>query len=127
MLRRRCNKIERLCENCHGTSPKDQNAQVFLEYVIIIGVLIMVLFAMTPLIKRGLQGMIKAVADQVGVQENAEQKFDERGHLESSYVSTRASISKDTNEFLRVINYTFSQSIITTSNAVINLGFTNET
>jgi len=64
---------------------RNQKAQIFLEYLLVIGAVVMIMFAMSMLIKRGTQGMIKVVADQIGDQINAEQNFDDGGFLESSY------------------------------------------
>ena len=57
-------------------SEKSNNqAQIFLEYTIISGIVIMILLSMNTMIKRGIQGMVKSVADQIGLQINAEQNF----------------------------------------------------
>lgn len=84
------------------------------------------MFAMGPMLKRGTQSLIKVVADQVGVQQNAEQKFDETGHLEASYTSTRGSMDKQTLDFIGQTTYIFNDLTATQSNALINLGFTEE-
>lgn len=104
-----------------------EKAQIFLEYTIVIGVIILAMFAMSKMLQRGTQGMIKVVSDQVGIQENSEQTFDEGGgFLESAYTSTRSNIDKTKQEFLGSTSYIFGDSTLTESNALINLGFTNE-
>lgn len=108
----------RQCQN------KDQTAQIFLEYVLVVGAVVMVLFAMSTLIKRGAQGMIKVVADQIGNQVNAEQDFASGAFLRKSYSSTRATTSKIKTELLGQTTYTYADVISTTSNASINMGFT---
>lgn len=105
---------------------RNNRGQVFLEYTLILGILVLVIFGMGPMIKRGVQGLIKFTADQVGVQRNAEQKFDEAGHLESTYISTRSTALKRTRDVIGTTEYTFSDSVETTSDALINLGFTEE-
>jgi hypothetical protein len=50
--------------------------------------------------------------------------FDESGHLESSYVSTRAMMDKTRSESFGVVNYVYDEEIIMNSNSVTNLGFT---
>lgn len=58
-------------------SLKDYNhAQMFVEYAIVCGIVVMILISMNVLIKRGIQGMVKSVADQIGNQANADQSFD---------------------------------------------------
>ncbi len=99
---------------------------MFLEYTLILGILALVMFGMGPMFKRGIQSLIKLVADQVGVQRNAEQKFDESGHMESTYISTRSTTRKRTRDVLGTTNYIFSDEAETISNALINLGFTEE-
>ena len=103
-----------------------KKAQSILEYTILLGVIVMVLFVMGPMIKRSTQSLIKAVADQVGTQQNAEQKFDERGHMESSYMSARGSIDKQTFDTAGAISYVFNDVTTARSTTVSNLGYTQE-
>lgn len=104
----------------------NQKAQSFLEYTMVIGVIVLILFAMGPMMKRGIQSLIKAVADEVGIQQGAEQRFDERGHLEASYVSTRASIDKQTQDLSGMTVYIYNDITRTASTTLTNLGFTEE-
>jgi uncharacterized protein (UPF0333 family) len=104
----------------------NNKAQSVLEYTIIIGIIVIVLFVMNPLMKRGIQGMIKVVADQIGTQQNSDQQFDESGHLESSYVATRTSLDKQTRDFVGETNYTYGDVTYTDTETFINLGFTEE-
>lgn len=97
-----------------------------MEYTIVLGVIAAIMFTMGPMLKRGTQSLIKLVADQVGVQQNAEQKFDETGHLQASYTSTRGSMDKQTQDFVGTISYVFDDSTTAQTNALINLGFTEE-
>ncbi len=105
---------------------KGQRAQIFLEYVIVIGVVVLIMIAMSTMIKRGTQGMIKVVADQIGEQANAEQRFDDTGFLESSYTSTRAITSKTKEELSGVTTYIFGDTTTIKSNVHIDMGFTEE-
>jgi Flp pilus assembly pilin Flp len=105
---------------------ENNQAQIFLEYTVICGLVVMVLFSMNVMIKRGIQGMVKSVADQIGSQENSEQGFSEAGYLESQYVSTRASMDKRTRELLGATNYLYQGTITTSTETVSNLGFTEE-
>ena len=94
-----------------------------MEYVIIVSVVILVLMAMSTLIKRGTQGMIKVVADEIGIQVGSEQNADE-GYLKSSAGLTRTSADKTTIEFIGNTEYLYDDEVITMQNALINLGFT---
>ncbi|MBN1870029.1 MAG: hypothetical protein JW847_05585 [Candidatus Omnitrophica bacterium] len=98
-------------------------AQVFLEYTIIIGVIVTVLIAMNTMIKRGIQGMVKSVSDQIGAQANAEQKFDEGGHLEAQYSTSRTTADQTTTELMGITNYIYDDIAAYASNTVTNLGF----
>ena len=69
--------------------PFNNQGQHLMEYTIVIGVIIGALLAMNPLLKWGLQGMIKVAADQIVNQTTADQAFDERGHLRYSYTTMR--------------------------------------
>jgi len=103
-----------------------QKAQMLVEYTIILTSIILILIAMNTFLKRGIQGMIKVATDQIGTQENAEQRFDESGHMEAFYSTTRADTSKTVREFVGDTNYIYSDIILTRKNTATNLGFTNE-
>ena len=100
-----------------------KEAQVFMEYAIVLGIIVTILFAMTTMIRRGTQGMIKVVADQIGVQENSEQDFDSGKYLKSSYTTTRTALDERTMELLGATNYIFADAINVSSGTTINLGF----
>ena len=103
-----------------------KKGQSILEYTIVLGVIVIIMFTMGPMLKRGTQSLIKLVADQVGVQNNADQRFDESGHLEASYAATRGSMDKQTLDFVGSTTYVFNDLTSTQSNALINLGFTEQ-
>lgn len=52
-----------------------KRAQTFIEYLLVISVVTIIMIAMSSLLRRSVQGMVKAVADQVGFQQNAEQQI----------------------------------------------------
>ena len=108
----------------------NQRAQVFLEYAMVIGAVIAILFAMNTLIKRGTQSMIKGVADQLGVQENSDQPFNlyqdglyPGGHMENSYTSARSDMDKTRDEFFGNIQYRYQDAITMDSLTQSNLGY----
>jgi len=119
----------------------NRKAQSLLEYIFLIGIVTMVFFAMSTFIKRGLQGVIKVTADQIGNQQdseqkiisgrpelvNAEQKIDPKaGHLVEAYTATQSNIGKTTRELDGGYQYIFDDKVLTSSNSVANLGFTNK-
>ena len=109
-------------------SEKSNNqAQIFLEYTIISGIVIMILLSMNTMIKRGIQGMVKSVADQIGLQINAEQNFNEvTGYVESKRSTTYAFMNKTTREFFGITNYIYNAVARRDSTTVSHLGFTEE-
>ena len=78
-----------------------------LEYVVVVGVVITILFAMNTMIRRGLQGFIKVTADQIGTQQNAEQDFNS-AYLVSSNVSTYSRTVKQQNDRYGVDGYGYN-------------------
>ena len=110
-------------EQMNKTFLKNRSAQTLIEYTIVIGIIVLVMFAMNPMIKRGIQSLVRAVADQVGNQEAADQDF-ETGHLEASYSTTRADITEETKDQLGIINYIPDETVFTDTQTELNLGFT---
>ena len=88
----------------------------------------MALFAMNQIFKRGIQGVVKITADQIGNQKDSDQTFNEldQGYLKESYTTTRVNIEKESKQFLNDISYIFNDSVKTFSNMYSNLGFTEE-
>lgn len=62
--------------------------QTFVEYTLLVGVSIGILVALTPMIKRGSQAMVKVVADELGVQSKSDSQDKSAGGLLDSTVST---------------------------------------
>ena len=103
-----------------------QRAQSLIEYTLIIGIVVIIIFAMNPIMKRGIQGMVKVVADQIGNQNASEQTFnsDTEGYLMNSYTDSRVNMDKRTQDRLGVITYEYGDATNTDSNVMMNLGFT---
>ena len=102
-------------------------AQTFVEYTLLFGVIVAIFIALTPLIRRSSQAMIKLVADQVSLQENAEQMGGDTGKLVNSEILTSQRREKNTKEFAGIMNYTFVQDDLEVhSDSVSNLGFTQK-
>ncbi len=104
----------------------DQNAQIFVEYTIVVGAILLVIFAMSTMLKRATQGMVKVVADEIGLQENADQRFDDKGYLKNSYTSRRDKTDKTLKEISGVVGYIFNDVSMVSSEKLINMGWTNE-
>ncbi len=94
-------------------------AQTILEYTIVIGVVILIMFAMGPMMKRGIQSLIKTVADEVGIQQNADQRFDAGSYLSRSDASATSTVDKQISDNLGTTVYFYNDTIVTTSTAVV--------
>ena len=103
-------------------------AQTFVEYALLFGVVAAIFIALTPLIRRTSQAMIKLTADQVGFQVNAEQIGGRTGKLEEANILTGQRRSKNTRELGGgITKYSFdSDEVDISSNTISNLGFTEK-
>ncbi len=60
-----------------------KKGQTILEYMILLGIVVLAIFYMGPAFKRGLQSLIKVTADQIGNQSQADQVV-KRGYNEQT-------------------------------------------
>lgn len=108
-----------------GQDPGDTiHAQTFVEYTLLIGIIVALLMAMMPLFRRGVQGLVKMVADQVGNQQDADQKGGLSGYLVNVQTLAEIDINKTVQQRINVVGYVYDDSIDTFSNTATNLGFT---
>ncbi|MCA9393556.1 MAG: hypothetical protein KC900_05085 [Candidatus Omnitrophica bacterium] len=107
---------------------KNKEAQSMIEYTTILITVMAVIAAMSTLVRRSSQGWIKLVADQIGVQNLADQSFNDlrQAQLDSSYSLVRSDTSKSTLETAGIINYIFDDAVRTDGNQSINLGIVPE-
>jgi|GEM_PF-1174434 len=113
---------------CMSSYKKDKNiseceGQSLLEYSAVIVLVVIVFLGMGTYVRRGIQGLIKVTADQLGNQVNAEQTFDEDGHLITAITITRAQLDKERKEFLGMFNYIYNDRIETNEFSFLNAGF----
>lgn len=101
-----------------------RNAQSAIEYTIVLASVLAIMAAMGTIIRRSSQGWTRLVADQIGVQNLADQQFNDiqQAHLDSSYGVSRSDVRKTNLDVAGIQNYIFDDIIIATSNQVINLG-----
>ena len=100
------------------------SAQTFVEYTILLGIVVTVLLAMSPMLKRGSQGLVKTVADQIGNQQAADQEA-KYGYLESMHSHSVSQQTKSRTEYLGAITTDISEEVRTRSQQVSNLGFSD--
>ena len=109
---------------------KATRAQTILEYMSLIAIIATVLVTMSVHMGRGINGMIRLVADQIGNQKDADQRRkkipgqrDDSGFLINSYTTDRVYKSKISASRTGNFSYRFSDASRSDSTAMSNLGF----
>ncbi|MBI4308986.1 MAG: hypothetical protein HY591_01500 [Candidatus Omnitrophica bacterium] len=97
--------------------------QTIVEYILIIGIAITVLYAMGPAFKRGVQSVIKATSDQLATQKDADQDFASGSFLASSNTQTQTNSQRNTRELLGATGTTVDEMARTTGNMLTDMGF----
>ena len=106
---------------------KRQQGQTFIEYSLMLGILVSVLIVMTPMMRRGIQGMVKVVADQVGTQQNAEQQGGRFGQLINSTTLTRTLQDIESRDWMGIKSKAYiKDQAFTQSSVYMNQGFTEK-
>ncbi|MBU0468630.1 MAG: hypothetical protein KKF78_06550 [Candidatus Omnitrophica bacterium] len=103
---------------------KNNKAQSILEYSLIVGMVTVIFFNMGTFLKRGTQGMIKTVADQIGTQRNADQIFDiEEGFMVNAFVDVDAATETTRGESAGVVTHYYNDRMHSESTTETGLGF----
>lgn len=106
---------------------KNSTAQSMLEYILLIGMIVVALVAMTQAIKRGTQSIIKTAADELALQENADQTFSNTtGYLNSQNTTVQDDKQKQIVERIGIINYVQDDASIVAMDSLTNMGFTED-
>ena len=106
---------------------RNLHAQGVLEYIMLIGIIVVALIAMTQAIKRGAQSIIKEGADQLAAQQNADQSFSNKtGYLDSQNTASADDRQKQIIERVGIINYVQDDASSVFMNSSTNMGFTQE-
>jgi len=95
-----------------------------LEYIALIGLVVIALLAMSTGMRRGIQGVLRIVCTHIGIQQDAEQAFDETGHLISSRTAAQSVGDTVTDERLGVYNYIYNDRADSQTSTLSNVGFT---
>lgn len=104
-----------------------KKAQTFLEYIAVITVITAIMIVMSTMVKRGVQGMVKAVADQIGVQENSDQQGGRGGYLVSMTARAQKDQFTTTRERLGNIEYHYDRDFqASQTEQLSNLGYTED-
>ena len=114
---------------------KTLHGQSVLEYVLLVGIITIALFAMMQAMKRGTQSLIRTAADELGVQNTADQFRqvanssyqaidDRRGYLEYSNTASSSNVQKSVVERVGVTNYILDEQQEQTTISKTNMGLT---
>ncbi len=103
-------------------------AQVLMEYVLLIAIIVTAMVVIYPRVKRTSQSMMKTAADQVGDQAGAEQDFtgDMSGYVVGSNTVTGMTINNLRRDTSGTIDKSVEELTTTRSGTLINSGFTKE-
>ena len=106
---------------------KNLHAQGVLEYIMLVGIIVVALISMTQAIKRGAQSIIKEGADQLAAQQNADQSFSNTtGYLDSQNTISADDRQKQIIERVGIINYVQDDATQMIMNSSTNMGFAQE-
>lgn len=113
--------------NLTKKNKKSLHAQGVLEYVLVVGIVVISLLAMTQVIKRGSQSLIRSAAAQLGAQQNADQGFgNSSGYMDSQNSQSSEDNLRQVVERVGIINYVRDVETNTLTNSLTNMGFTEE-
>jgi hypothetical protein len=88
------------------------DGQTFVEYTVLLGIVVTFLLAMTPMFRRGVSGLVRTVSDQVGRQNESDQPGGDSGHLVNSYIITRMNKDVTTRNRAGVVSYLYAQDLM---------------
>ena len=111
----------------HQKTKNPVSGQTFIEYSIVLGLIAVVVIAMRPMIQRPIQYFIKLTADQIGVQADSDQRFDDTGHLVESEDIVRVTRDIERNEKVNgIIETIIGETTDSDRYVFINLGITED-
>ena len=106
--------------------------QSILEYVLLISMVALILGAMTPMVRRSIQSVVKTTADQLRPQNEADQSVNEAGLLDRSITVAKTRNIRSVVPMLSPDGISYGDILYVTrdkssemTNSVVNLGFTN--
>jgi len=104
---------------------REERGQTFVEYTLLFGIVVAIIVALSPLMRRGIQATVKSVADQVGIQQDAEQKGGDSGKIDLAYTEGRAKKKKTRIERVGKIQYQYDDDTRSSVTQLINSGYTS--
>jgi len=104
--------------------PRSSSGQTFIEYTLLLSIVIMGLVMLNPIMRRTTQSLVRLVADQIGNQRQSDQTGGESGYMLSSLSQASVDHTKTVTERLGSRRIDYFDTEITSTNQVSNLGFT---
>lgn len=102
-------------------------AQTFLEYILLFGLVVSVMVALSTMLRRPVQSVVHLVADQVGNQKLSDQSNALSGHLDRTSARTGVDRVFRTRESGGVITYeTVREDVSVETDVLVNVGFTKQ-
>jgi Flp pilus assembly pilin Flp len=106
---------------------RNTHGQTFIEYTLMVGALVAVMIAMTPMMRRGIQAMVKVTADQIGTQQGSEQIGGRFGRMMNSTTYSQAQGDTEVGERLGATSKKFlTDKTSSQSTVYLNQGFTEK-
>jgi archaellum component FlaF (FlaF/FlaG flagellin family) len=115
---------------------KKLHGQSVLEYVLLIGIITVALFASMQMVKRATQSIVKVTADELGAQRQADQftilangdsvPSNRQGYLDTSNTMMFSENEKRIRERIGVVNYIYNDAQMVVTDTLTNMGFTEE-
>ncbi len=103
---------------------KEERGQTFLEYTLLFGIVVAIIVGLSPLMKRGIQATVKSVADQIGLQQCAEQKGGKEGKVDYAFTDAKMRKQKTRIERVGNIMYLYDDETSAGIEQLINSGYT---
>ena len=101
--------------------------QATAEYIIVIGIVVMAIYAMGPAIKRGTQSLVKSASDQIAAQKDAEQDFsNDSSYVAKSETKSKSNSERTVKERLDTSQTETSETADTTTDETTKLGFSRQ-
>lgn len=96
-----------------------KQAQTFIEYILMISAVTAIMLLMSTMVKRGVQGMVKTVADQVGFQNESDQIEQGGGFVMGMRQTSSVQKAIGVRDRLGNIVYTYDTDLVETQRTVL--------
>lgn len=98
-----------------------KKAQSLMEYTILISIITLVVSALTPMLRRSSQSLMKTGADQIADQITGEQDFESSGYMINSQVDSKTTANKKTEVKNAILGEEEKENVVSTTTTVYKL------